>query len=192
MLPRFCLLFAIVAAALSTFFSAIVLISADNDEDVLKNLNWSYGEVNSNDYIYVGVYEFGYDYSSNWQTVKYDSSSCSASPCDKCKSDMGAVIAFAVFFFIISFVPLYTSILRYREGGNTSLHRTIGVLAAVACIVCAFISLVTFSGGCEKSVEDYYDNGVSWNYGPAFGLLATCLMFEVVVIIFNCLVGMDV
>lgn len=192
MLPRFFLLFGIVAAVLATFFSCIVLISSNNGHSVLENLNWSTGTVDSNDHIYVGVYEFGYDYTSGFSTLMYDSRDCTASVCDECSSDMGAVIAFAVIFFLVSFLPLYTTILRYREGGNTSMHRMIGVIGAIVCIVCAFISLVTFSGGCQKSVKIYYSSDVSWEYGAAFGLLATALFLEIVVILINCIVGMDV
>lgn len=175
----------LVTGFLSTLLTGIALISASDNSGVLKNLSWAHGYYHTGGYksnLYVSIYEYGIFDSGNddfHHTYLYADNSCYGSFCDKCSTNMQAVLAFLVIFFLASLPALLSDYLRYNDSANTPLMRWIGIGFNAVCVFSGCIGMITFVAGCQDGIKSCFeDYNYSWNYGPSFGMFAASSVFK--------------
>ncbi len=113
---------------------------------------------------------------SDNQEIKWTSDNCTPDFCEECfRSNLATIILVAL--TLIATVPsVYTNFMRTTESGNTDANRQSAIATSALSMLFATCSVIVFSAGCQLKIEDAYKGtGLHWEYGPAFGLVLSCL-----------------
>jgi hypothetical protein len=160
----------------------IVILSTNNGYKVTTHLPWGYGECPdgsaSCDYLNLGIWNM----QSQPKNIifNYSASTCTDDWCDECSDSQRATITFAAIAFALITIGLFTNIQRISSAGNTFTNQMIGFITSVLAVFSGMISVISFSRGCLKSVEDasLFSFVEDWYYGPAFILLVLALILK--------------
>lgn len=168
-------------SVLAAIFTIVVLISANDSDDTLRNLNWSNGDVgNGLDTVlttWISIYQYGIGNDDDLMKVDWTSPYCEDPFCSDCKSAMKIVLAFLCLFFILTIVSVIASSYRCIPTGNTTKARYTCIFISLVSVGFGLVSILKYALGCEKKMKDYlYDYyDITWYYGPAFCLLVAAV-----------------
>lgn len=166
-------------SVISVIFTIVVFVSTNDSDRVLKDLNWSNGDLyvdlNTDATIWVSIYQYGLGNTDNLDKMNWSNDKCTEDYCSDCESAMKIVLAFMSLYFIFSVISVVTSSYRCIPTGNNRRFKNVSILVSVLAVASGVVCLVEYSTNCERKIKDFYRNNtqldITWYYGPSFGLL---------------------
>ena len=147
----------------------------------LARVAWSYLDKNSAQTTY-GLLLAKTTFDGDTRTTRYDSDDCNIKNdvCQICHDTGSAVISFLVFAMIGVFILAFWIVMRIRlsPAMNPVTKRTGYIITGVTTF-CFFITWVSWSGECNRLLQDEVDNDVQLSSG--FALAFLCFLMTPIV-----------
>lgn len=157
---------------------------ASTTDDNVINCAWAFAELPNNYYSYVGLQRVVSQKGEDGDTKGANWSDCSgAGYCNDCEDAGKNTLNSIAIAFVLSIPILVITFLRSTKARDQVLFKVLTIVLCFVSLLLFMIAMGEFGSGCY----DELPSGQDYEYGPGFNAIATCFVFELIIMVLHLL-----